>query len=219
MSTSDWVAPNYFYYQIVEDRLALLSKQPFDQRDPTIGRVGANRIQPSTVESFKHALSRLEQIPLSRIISFCFSSDVSSQDQSDIAVLSTVDSAAPGASPARPFIITVSPIINGVAEVALSTTEPGKATSSLCPEGWVTCRPGGGYSHVNVRNPSGTHLTHQLVTGLKLYPKQDFCFVNMKRPSIWLLDGVPTQFYQIVVPSDRSVGWVKSDAVAVMQEA
>ncbi|KAF8313676.1 hypothetical protein DL93DRAFT_2167783 [Clavulina sp. PMI_390] len=201
------------YYRIIEDRLALVSRQSFDERDPTIGRVNSNRFEPPTVESFKHALSRLEGIALSRIISFQFSSQ--GQDQPPSTQLSTLDGAAPGVSPMRPFVIYVTPSIDGAAEIALSEGEPGKAASSLRPEGWSICCPkvwaddewcADRKCIKSVPKSRILKLTldirlayirsdemHLRIPPKKraLYQATDFFFANGRRPQVWLVDGSP----------------------------
>ncbi|KAF8313678.1 hypothetical protein DL93DRAFT_2156164 [Clavulina sp. PMI_390] len=205
--------PLYFFYRIVENHLALVSRQAFNDVTPTLGRVAVDRIIPATVDSFKDALSRLEGISRSRIISFQFSSDSESQDISNSMRLSVLDRAAPGLSPDRPFFIFVTEIKDGVADVAMSKTDPRKAVSSLRPEGWATCVPGKNYAQLRLRSPHGLR---QVDEGVLVRPGQDFFYADVSRPHMFFRDGIPDQFVKVLMPTDCTIHWVVANLITVV---
>ncbi|KAF8313669.1 hypothetical protein DL93DRAFT_1155787 [Clavulina sp. PMI_390] len=127
----------YFYYQVVEDGLARTSQQSFDNRDTSIGRVVATRFFPPTVKTFKASLWALEGIRPSRVISFKLTSESPEEGSEDTVALAIGDPDAPGAYPQSPFIILVTRLEDGVADVAISPGSSDQALSSDCPQGWA----------------------------------------------------------------------------------
>jgi len=101
----------YFYYRVFDDSLAIPVKQHYDPNDPCLGRVASGRIlRPQTIGGFKRAVAKLESIDISRVAALRLNSD--GIDAVNTAVITTVDSSAPGASPARAFNIALSEVIN-----------------------------------------------------------------------------------------------------------
>ncbi|KAF8313627.1 hypothetical protein DL93DRAFT_2228397 [Clavulina sp. PMI_390] len=208
----------YFYYRITEDSLALTCQQAFDPQDPSMGRVLAHRILPPTVSSFKKALSRLEGISFSRIIALKFSTDPESSALLDTITLSTMDRAAPGASPSRPIIITIAKVVNGVAEVVMSTTEPGKAATAERPDGWAICDcrlTSTSSLSARLDNLDGVVLTPARIS---VYPSSDLFFANVKRPQAGVRDGKPMKVVQVILLPDRTVGYIKAEVAHVLVE-
>ncbi|KAF8313651.1 hypothetical protein DL93DRAFT_2167762 [Clavulina sp. PMI_390] len=196
---------NSVYYQVIENGLARISLQSFDDRDPSIGRIATSRLFPSTVKTFKSALYSLEGIRSSRIISFLLTRN-SSESLSDTVPLSAENNATLGASPLCPFTILVTQMEDGVADVALSSGEPGKANSSDCPEGWGTCvvGPPEKGTWTRLRTLTGINL---LDTGIKIHGAQSFFYANLKKPVVLLANAKPGKYIQVLLPEDRMVGF------------
>ncbi|KAF8313639.1 hypothetical protein DL93DRAFT_2080961 [Clavulina sp. PMI_390] len=160
----------------------------------------------------KKALSRLEKIHYSRIISFRFGSSDNSQDISDSSTVSALDTAAPGASPNRPFIIHVTRVHAGVADVAESPTKEGKAASGERPVGWATCEISAG-SAAQVDILDGITL---IDTRILLRPGRDLFYANLKRPFAGLRNSSPLQVVQIIMLPSLKIAYINAECPKVL---
>lgn len=126
--------------------------------DPSVGRILVSRIAPPrTVGNFKRAVAQVEMLNLSRFESLKFSEDgedvpddhvldlppdskESTEDEEEEPTETSEESTVPGATVKNPFVILLLRLIDDVADVVMSKTEPGKAAYPNRPTGWRTCK-------------------------------------------------------------------------------
>lgn len=116
-----------------DNNLAILTRDAINS-NPSIGRVLCDRIYPTTVGALKRAIACLENINPSRFAALRFSAD--GVEVADSTVLTSLDDHSPGISKDLPFFITLSRVLNGVADPVLSPSEPTKVSFAEKPTGW-----------------------------------------------------------------------------------
>ncbi|KAF8292815.1 hypothetical protein DL93DRAFT_2091928 [Clavulina sp. PMI_390] len=131
-------APKYFYYRVFEEGLGLYVRNQFAP-DKSLGRVDERRVFPKTVAIFKRAVAKHENISLSRVAKLLFTPEGS--DAPEAAQITTADPSAPGASIQNPFLIVLSKVVDGVADIVMSQEDEHLAAYEGRPQGWVDIQP------------------------------------------------------------------------------
>ncbi|KAF8313652.1 hypothetical protein DL93DRAFT_1155002 [Clavulina sp. PMI_390] len=194
--------PKHFFYQVIMNGVAQMSAQSFDDRDYSMGRVVASRLFPQTVKAFKTALTDLESIKTSRIISFLITRNGPPEGAADNVVLSSEDG-SPGTSPRRPFTIMVTSVEDSVAEVALVPNHHDRAVSPLAPEGWATCKLTESWPYAQLRTLSGVH---GIDTEVHVPVEKSFFYANLRRPVVLIAMQYLDKHVQVLLPESRRVG-------------